>query len=216
MAYENKDNRKHHAGRQNNKERFTERQTKRSENGSVRLPKYESEQKSYKNYEYQTDQTGLNENRTDRTEDENKYILTGRNPIREALKNHHDLEKMLVQRGELSGSAKEIVQKAKEQKVQIQIVDKSRLDAIAPNHQGLIAFSSAYQYSTVEEILAYAAQKNEKPFIVILDGITDPHNLGAVMRTAECTGVHGIIIPQHRSVGLTPSAVKSSDCPPQL
>lgn len=210
MAYENKDNRKHHAGRQNNKERFTERQTKRSENGSVRLPKYESEKKSYKNYEYQTDQTGLNENRTDRTEDENKYILTGRNPIREALKNHHDLEKMLVQRGELSGSAKEIVQKAKEQKVQIQIVDKSRLDAIAPNHQGLIAFSSAYQYSTVEEILAYAAQKNEKPFIVILDGITDPHNLGAVMRTAECTGVHGIIIPQHRSVGLSPSAVKAS------
>ena len=139
-----------------------------------------------------------------------KYILTGRNPIREALKNGHDLEKMLVQKGELSGSAREIVQKAKEQKVQIQVVDKSRLDAIAPNHQGLIAFASAYQYSSVEDILRSAAEKGEKPFLIILDGITDPHNLGAIIRTAECAGVHGIIIPQHRSVGLSPSAVKSS------
>ena len=137
-------------------------------------------------------------------------ILTGRNPIREALKNHRDLEKLLVQKGDLSGSAREIVQKAKEQKIQIQTVEKTRLDAIAPNHQGLIAFASAYQYSTVEEILQYAANKGEEPFIIILDGITDPHNLGAVMRTAECTGVHGIIIPQHRSVGLSPSAVKAS------
>ena len=140
----------------------------------------------------------------------NPYILTGRNPIREAIKNHHDLEKLLVQKGELSGSAKEIVQKAKEQKVQIQVVEKSRLDAIAPNHQGLIAFASAYQYSTVDDILQLAEAKNEKPFLIMLDGITDPHNLGAIIRTAECTGVHGIIIPQHRSVGLTPAAVKSS------
>jgi 23S rRNA (guanosine2251-2'-O)-methyltransferase len=143
-------------------------------------------------------------------EKDDQYILTGRNPIREALRNHHDLEKLLVQKGELSGSAREIVQKAKEQKVQIQVVEKSRLDAIAPNHQGLIAFASAYQYSTVEDILKSAESKNEKPFIIILDGITDPHNLGAIMRTAECAGVHGIIIPQHRSVGLTPAAVKSS------
>lgn len=143
-------------------------------------------------------------------EKDDQYILTGRNPIREALRNHHDLEKLLVQKGELSGSAREIVQKAKEQKVQIQVVEKSRLDAIAQNHQGLIAFASAYQYSTVEDILKSAESKNEKPFIIILDGITDPHNLGAIMRTAECAGVHGIIIPQHRSVGLTPAAVKSS------
>ena len=143
-------------------------------------------------------------------EKQEQYILTGRNPIREALKNHHDLEKLLVQKGELSGSAREIVQKAKEQKVQIQIVEKNRLDAIAPNHQGLIAFASAYQYATVEEILNLAESRNEEPFIILLDGITDPHNLGAIIRTAECAGAHGIIIPQHRSVGLTPSAVKSS------
>lgn len=142
--------------------------------------------------------------------DLDQYILTGRNPIREALKNHHDLEKMLVQKGELSGSAREIVQKAKEQKVQIQIVDKSRLDDITPHHQGLIAFASAYQYSTVEEILDTAKSRGEDPFIILLDGVTDPHNLGAIIRTAECAGVHGIIVPQHHSVGLSPAAVKAS------
>ena len=145
-----------------------------------------------------------------RREETEAFILTGRNPIREALKSGRDLEKMLVQKGELSGSAREIVQKAKEQKVQIQIVDKSRLDAIAPNHQGLIAFASAYRYATVEEILQSAKEKGEAPFIVMLDGITDPHNLGAIIRTAECAGVHGIILPQHRSVGLSPAAVKAS------
>ena len=161
----------------------------------------------YRDFEYKPQDRAA---RPEKAEQENEYILTGRNPIREALKNGHDLEKMLVQKGELSGSAREIVQKAKEQKVMIQVVEKSRLDAIAPNHQGLIAFASAYQYSTVEEILAYAAEKGEKPFLIVLDGITDPHNLGAIIRTAECSGVHGIILPQHRSVGLSPAAVKSS------
>lgn len=165
------------------------------------------EKDRYRRFEYRPAETSSGSERTDNA---NEYILTGRNPIREALKNGHDLEKMLVQKGELSGSAREIVQKAKEQKVQIQVVEKSRLDAIAPNHQGLIAFASAYQYSTVEEILSAAEEKGEKPFLIVLDGITDPHNLGAVIRTAECAGAHGIIIPQHRSVGLSPAAVKSS------
>ena len=165
------------------------------------------EEKSYRQFEYTRREAPAREEREESAE---RYILTGRNPIREALKNHHDLEKLLVQKGELSGSAREIVQKAKEQKVQIQVVEKARLDAIAPNHQGLIAFASAYQYSTVEEILEYAASKGEAPFLILLDGITDPHNLGAIIRTAECTGVHGIIVPQHRSVGLSPAAVKSS------
>ena len=142
--------------------------------------------------------------------EEERYILIGRNPIREALKNHRDLEKLLVQKGELSGSAMEIVQKAKEQRIMVQVVEKSRLDEIAPQHQGLIAFASAYQYATVDDILADARNKNEPPFIIILDGITDPHNLGAIIRTAECSGVHGVIVPQHRSVGLTPAAVKAS------
>lgn len=139
-----------------------------------------------------------------------EYILTGRNPIREALKNKRDLEKLLVQKGELSGSAMEIVKKAKEQKVMIQVVEKSRLDEITRQHQGLIAFASAFHYSTVEDILNAAAEKNEKPFIILLDGITDPHNLGAIIRSAECTGAHGVVVPVHRSVGLTPAAVKAS------
>ena len=164
-------------------------------------------EKGYRQFEY-TDRGTHSRNET--ADSNAQYILTGRNPIREALKNGHDLEKMLVQKGELSGSAREIVQKAKEQKVQIQVVEKSRLDAITPNHQGLIAFASAYQYSTVEEILQTAKERGEDPFIILLDGITDPHNLGAVIRTAECAGAHGIIIPQHRSVGLSPAAVKSS------
>ena len=163
--------------------------------------------RSYHQYEYRSSDASAHDEKNELSGD---YILTGRNPIREALRNGHDLEKMLVQKGELSGSAREIVQKAKEQKVQIQVVEKARLDSIAPNHQGLIAFASAYQYSTVEDILQYAAERGEKPFLMILDGITDPHNLGAIIRTAECTGVHGIIIPQHRSAGLSPSAVKAS------
>lgn len=141
---------------------------------------------------------------------EENYILTGRNPIREALKTNRDLEKLLVQKGDLSGSAMEIVKTAKERKIMIQVVDKSRLDDISPRHQGLIAFASAFRYSTVDEILQNAADRGEAPFLILLDGITDPHNLGAIIRSAECTGVHGIIVPQHRSVGLTPAAVKAS------
>ncbi len=169
--------------------------------------KHEDNEKTFHDYEYKSKEFSRVRETNSGSD---QYILTGRNPIREALKNHRDLEKLLVQKGDLSGSAREIVQKAKEQKIQIQIVDKVRLDAIAPNHQGLIAFSSAYQYSTVDEILQTAEEKGEDPFIIVMDGITDPHNLGAVMRTAECTGVHGIIIPQHRSVGLSPAAVKAS------
>ena len=141
---------------------------------------------------------------------EESYILTGRNPIREALKTNRDLEKLLVQKGELSGSAMEIVKTAKERKILVQVVEKSRLDEIAPRHQGLIAFASAFRYSTVDEILKNAKERGEDPFLILLDGITDPHNLGAIIRSAECTGAHGIIVPQHRSVGLTPAAVKAS------
>ncbi|MBQ9325779.1 MAG: 23S rRNA (guanosine(2251)-2'-O)-methyltransferase RlmB [Clostridia bacterium] len=137
-------------------------------------------------------------------------LLAGRNPIREALKSGRDLEKLLVARGELSGSAREIVQMARDAKVPVQEVDKSRLDEIAPHHQGMIAYASAYAYASVEDILEVARSRGEKPFIILLDGVTDPHNLGAVIRTAECAGAHGVIVPERRSVGLTPAAVKAS------
>ena len=137
-------------------------------------------------------------------------LLSGRNPIREALKSGRDIEKLLVAKGELSGSAKEIVAMAREARVPVQEVDRVRLDAITPHHQGMLAFASAYQYHTVEEMLALAKERNEQPFLVMLDGVTDPHNLGAVIRTAECAGAHGVIVQERRAVGLTPAAVKAS------
>ena len=137
-------------------------------------------------------------------------IIVGRNPIREAVKNGRELERILVQRGELSGSAREIVAKARERHIVVQEVDKARLDAIYPNHQGMIAYASAASYSTVDDMFADAEAKGEKPFLIVLDGITDPHNLGAIIRTAECVGAHGVIIQQRRSVGLTPAAVKAA------
>ncbi len=140
----------------------------------------------------------------------NENVLSGRNPIREALKSGRDIEKLLVMRGELSGSARQIVQMAREARIPVQEVEKKRLDEIAPNHQGMIAFASAYAYATLEDMLALARERGEDPFLVILDGVTDPHNLGAVIRTAECVGVHGVIVRERRGVGLTPAAVKAS------
>ena len=212
-------------------DRYTERGTwgktgsGRSESPSYRKSEFRPEtrkgrfsseerppRKDYRDFEFSGGSRPVftEEKREPAASDAEQYILTGRNPIREALKNHRDLEKLLVQKGELSGSAREIVQKAKEQKVLVQVVEKSRLDEIAPHHQGLVAFASAYQYSTVGEILASAREKGEDPFLILLDGITDPHNLGAIMRTAECAGAHGIIVPQHHSAGLSPAAIKAS------
>lgn len=137
-------------------------------------------------------------------------LLVGRNPIREALRAGRDIEKLLVARGELIGSAREIVAMAREAKIVVQEVDRVRLDQMAPNHQGLIAVASAYSYKTVDDMLALAKARGEAPLLVILDGVTDPHNLGAIIRSAECAGAHGVIIPERRAVGLTPAAVKAS------
>ena len=137
-------------------------------------------------------------------------LLVGRNPIREALRAGRDIEKLLVARGELIGSAREIVAMARDAKIIVQEVDRVRLDQMAPNHQGLIAVASAYSYKTVDDMLALAKERGEAPLLVILDGVTDPHNLGAIIRSAECAGAHGVIIPERRAVGLTPAAVKAS------
>ena len=162
------------------------------------------EEPSYRDFEHVTPQV----ERETSLPPEN--LLAGRNPIREALKSGRDLEKLLIARGELSGSAREIVQMAREAKVPVQEVDKTRLDELAAHHQGMVAYASAYHYSTVEDILNVAKERNEEPFLILLDSVTDPHNLGAVIRTAECAGAHGVIVPERRSVGLTPAAVKAS------
>ena len=137
-------------------------------------------------------------------------LLSGRNPIREAIKSGRDIEKLLVAKGDLSGTAREIVAMAKEAHIPVQMVERSRLDEITRNHQGMLAFASAYRYYEVEDMLADAQEKGEDPFLVVLDGVTDPQNLGAIIRTAACVGAHGVIVPERRAVGLTPSAVKAS------
>ncbi len=137
-------------------------------------------------------------------------LLSGRNPIREAIKSGRDIEKLLVARGDLSGTAREIVAMARDRHIPIQTVDRSRLDEITKNHQGMLAFASAYRYYEVEDMLAEAQEKGEAPFLIVLDGVTDPQNLGAIIRTAACVGAHGVIVPERRAVGLTPSAVKAS------
>ena len=181
------------------------------ENRRFSQPAEEREILEYGAFEYRGKPQGPSDFRPEAESDlYRENMLTGRNPIREALKSGRDFEKLLVQKGELSGSAREIVVMAKERKIMIQVVEKSRLDEISPHHQGMIAFTSAFQYAEVEDLLATAEERGEAPFLILLDGVTDPHNLGAVIRTAECAGAHGIIVPTHRSVGLTPAAVKAA------
>ena len=141
---------------------------------------------------------------------EMENLLVGRNPIREALRAGRPVEKLLVASGDLSGAARDIIKLAKENNVIVQMVDRTRLDQIYPAHQGLLAYVAAVPYSTVEAMLEDAAEKGEDPFLILLDGITDPHNLGAIVRTAECVGAHGVIIPERRAAGLTPTAAKAA------
>jgi len=140
----------------------------------------------------------------------NEDKLIGRNAVAEGLKSGRIIDKILIKQGEREGSIKKILADAKEQKIIVQEVSKQKLDEIASNHQGVIALCATHDYVEVEDILAVSQKRGEDPFIVILDNIKDPHNLGAIMRTAECAGVHGIIIPKRRSVGLTSVVSKTS------
>ena len=141
---------------------------------------------------------------------ESENLLAGRNPIREALKAGRPVEKLLVAAGELSGAAQEIIRMAREAGAVVQKVDRSRLDQIYPAHQGMLAYVAAVPYVALNDILASAAAKGEDPFLILLDGITDPHNLGAIVRSAECAGAHGVVIPERRAAGLTPAAAKAA------
>ena len=116
---------------------------------------------------------------------ESENLLVGRNPIREALRAGRPVEKLLVATGDLSGAARDIVKLAKESNVVVQYVDRTRLDQIYPAHQGMLAYVAAVPYVQMEDILTAARTRGEDPFIVILAGITDPHNLGAIIRSAE-------------------------------
>lgn len=139
-------------------------------------------------------------------------MTVGRNAVKELLASGHDIDKIFVQNGEREGSINLLIGQAKERKITIVEVERVKLDEMTGHaaHQGIVAMAAERDYSTVEDILAYAEEKGEKPFIVLCDGVEDPHNLGAIIRSAECCGVHGIIIPKRRSVGLTSVVGKSS------
>lgn len=138
--------------------------------------------------------------------------VEGRNSVTELLKSGKDINKLYVQKGEKHGSINEIIKLAKQNKVVITELDRAKLDQMSEshNHQGVIAIVPPYEYCDVDDILEYAKSKNESPFILILDGIEDPHNLGSIIRTAECSGVHGIIIPKRRSVQVNATVNKTS------
>ncbi len=142
---------------------------------------------------------------------ENGAVI-GRNAVRELLRSERSIDKLMVQRGERTGSIVVLVAEAIERGIPVIEVEKSKLDALsdfAP-HQGVVALAAEKEYCEVEDILAIAEARGEDPLIVICDGITDPYNLGAIIRCAECCGAHGLIIPKRRAVGLTPLVTKAS------
>ncbi len=139
-------------------------------------------------------------------------IIFGRNPVSEALKSGRAIESLLVARGNRTGTVSVILAQAKQKGIVIKEVDSKKLDYMSGGaaHQGIAAVAAVKDYSTVDDMFELAQQRHEDPFIIILDEIEDPHNLGAVIRTAECVGAHGVIISQRRSAGLTYAAGKAS------
>lgn len=148
----------------------------------------------------------------DREQDEFAYedVIAGRNAVMELLKSSKDINKIFVERGEKHGSINEIIARAKEDRVVIVEVEKAKLNSMAENHQGVVAIVPPFNYCEIEDILDYAKEKGEDPFILILDGIEDPHNLGSIIRTAETAGVHGVIIPKRRNVSVNSTVAKTS------
>lgn len=139
-------------------------------------------------------------------------IIAGRNPVMEAIRSGRSIESILVAKGERSGSVVAIIAKAKQKNIPVKDVDSKKLDFLAKgvNHQGIVAQCAVKEYSTLEDIFVLAEERGESPFIIVLDKIEDPHNLGAIIRTAECAGAHGVIIPERRSAGLSYTVEKTS------
>jgi 23S rRNA (guanosine2251-2'-O)-methyltransferase len=138
--------------------------------------------------------------------------IEGRNPVIEAYRSGKTIDKLFVLDGCQDGPVKTITREARKQHTIISYVSKERLDQLSEthHHQGVIAIAAAYDYATVDDILAKAREKGEAPFVFLLDGIEDPHNLGAIIRTANLAGAHGVIIPKHRAVGLTATVARTS------
>ncbi len=145
-------------------------------------------------------------------ERQNENLIIGRNAVSEALRSERAIDTLLVVKGERNGSIGRILAECREKKIVIKEVDKKKLDFMCGqgNHQGVAAYAAAHEYAEVEDILALAEERGEAPFIIVCDGIEDPHNLGAIIRTAETAGAHGIIIPKRRNASLTWAVGKAS------
>ena len=138
-------------------------------------------------------------------------VVAGRNPVTEVLSGDRDVERVFIADG-AEGSVSKIIALAREKGVIIDFVPKERIDGMAPNvkHQGVVAKVSEYKYADMEDVFARAEKSGEDPFIIILDEVEDPHNLGAIIRTAECAGAHGVVIPKRRSASLTQTVALSA------
>ena len=139
-------------------------------------------------------------------------IVIGRNPIRELLHSGRAIDKIFVQRGEREGSVIPLIAEAKKLGIVVVEVEKQKLDSLSGGaaHQGIVAFAAEKEYCEISDILDLARERGERPFVIIADEINDPHNLGAIIRSADCLGAHGIVIPKRRSVGLTSTVAKAS------
>ena len=144
--------------------------------------------------------------------EEDECRLEGRNAVQEALRSGRTIDKVFVASGEVDHGLQRLAQQAKEAGAVVVSVDRRKLDTMSVTHahQGIIAMAAAREYSTIDDILAYASEKGEAPLIVLCDELSDPHNLGAILRSAECAGAHGVIIPKRRSVGLSAVVAKAS------
>lgn len=142
----------------------------------------------------------------------NENMIEGRNVVLEALRSGRPVDRLFVLDGCQDGPVRTIVREARKHDTLLKFVDKARLNQLSETgkHQGVIAFVAAYEYSEVEDMLRLAKEREEDPFLILLDGIEDPHNLGAIIRTANLAGAHGVIIPKHRAVGLTATVARTS------
>lgn len=142
----------------------------------------------------------------------NETIIEGRNPVIEAIRSGKPIDKLYILDGCNDGPVMTIKREAKKKDVYVKYVAKERLDQLSETgkHQGVIAYAAAYEYSEIDDIFELAASKGEDPFVLLLDNIEDPHNLGAIIRTANLAGAHGVIIPKNRAVGLTSTVARTS------
>lgn len=177
----------------------------KNQRGDLKKSNYKNSNKNeYKPYRQ--------ERRAPEEESENGAVV-GRNAVRELLKSERGIEKIYVKKGgSHEGSITVLVAEAIERGIPIVETEQQKLDFLAEgaNHQGIVAIASMKEYSTIDDMLDLANERGEKPLIVIADSIEDPHNLGALIRCAECAGAHGIVIPKRRAVGITPTVYKSS------